>query len=110
VKLLKAIIRPAKIEDVRAVVVDEGVPGLTVTEVRGYGRQKGHASVYRGHEYGVTLVPKIEVEVVAPDHLVADEVFAIVNAAQTGAVGDGRVFVLPVERSYRIRTGEVDPL
>ena len=79
---------------------------MTVTEVRGYGKQKGHTAIYRGQEYEVSLLPKMEVEVVAPDHLVETRIAAIIDAAKTGVIGDGRVFVLPVERSYRIRTGE----
>jgi nitrogen regulatory protein PII len=85
-----------------------GVSGLTVTEVRGHGRQKGHREIYRGQEYDISLLPKIEVEVVVSDELLDSAVGAIVAAARTGEVGDGRVFVSPVERAFRIRTGEAD--
>ena len=81
-------------------------PGMTVTEVRGHGKQKGHTAIYRGKEYDVSLLPKMEIEVVVPDNLVDDAVAAIIQAARTGEIGDGRVFVIPVEQSYRIRTGE----
>jgi nitrogen regulatory protein P-II 2 len=107
-KLVKAIIRPDKVDAVRQAVNSAGISGLTVTEVRGHGKQKGHTAVYRGQEYEVSLLPKMEVEVVAPDSLVADLVAAIIAAAKTGAIGDGRVFVIPVEKSYRIRTGELE--
>ena len=105
-KLLKAIIRPDKVDAVRAAVNGVGIPGMTVTEVRGHGKQKGHTAIYRGKEYDVSLLPKMEIEVVVPDNLVDDAVAAIIQAARTGEIGDGRVFVIPVEQSYRIRTGE----
>jgi nitrogen regulatory protein PII len=108
--LLKAIVRPEKVDAVREAVSAVGLPGLTVTEVRGHGKQKGHTAIYRGQEYAVTLLPKMEVEVVVPDHLADELAAAIMEAAKTGTIGDGRVFVIPVERSYRIRTGEADPL
>ena len=108
--LLKAIVRPEKVDAVREAVSAVGLPGLTVTEVRGHGKQKGHTAIYRGQEYAVTLLPKMEVEVVVPDHLIDELASAIMEAAKTGTIGDGRVFVIPVERSYRIRTGEADPL
>jgi nitrogen regulatory protein PII len=82
------------------------LPGMTVTEVRGHGKQKGHMAIYRGKEYDVSLLPKMEIEVVVPDELVDEAVAAIIEAARTGEIGDGRVFVIPVEQSYRIRTGE----
>jgi len=107
-KLIKAIVRPNRVDDVREALEKMNIPGMTVTEVRGHGRQKGHTAVYRGKEYNVTLLPKIEIEVVAQDNLADDVVRAIVNAAKTGEIGDGRVFVLPVEQSYNIRTGESD--
>jgi nitrogen regulatory protein PII len=110
VKLLKAIIRPEKVDDVQEAVLGAGVPGLTITEVRGHGKQKGHTAVYRGQEYAVSLLPKLQVEVVVPDHLAEDVTLAIMEAAKTGSIGDGRVFIIPVEQSFRIRTGEVDPL
>jgi nitrogen regulatory protein PII len=108
--LLKAIVRPEKVDAVREAVSAVGLPGLTVTEVRGHGKQKGHTAVYRGQEYAVTLLPKMEVEVVVPDHLADELAAAVMEAAKTGTIGDGRVFIIPVERSYRIRTGEADPL
>src|SRR5262245_6448846 len=107
-KILKAIIRPDKVDSVRDAINSVGITGLTVTDVRGHGKQKGHTAVYRGQEYAVTLLPKMQIEVVVADHLVEEAVGAIMEAAKTGAVGDGRVFVMPVEKSYRIRTGEVD--
>lgn len=107
-KLIKAIIRPTKLDEVKDALGQAGAPGLTVTEARGHGRQKGHTAVYRGKEYEISLLPKMEVDVVVDDHLVDATVEAIVAAARTGEVGDGRVLVLPVERTYRIRTGEVD--
>jgi nitrogen regulatory protein PII len=84
------------------------VSGMTVTEVRGHGKQKGHTAIYRGKEYNVSLLPKMQIEVVVPDLLVRDCITAVIEAARTGEIGDGRVFVLPVEQSYKIRTGERD--
>ena len=109
-KLLKAIVRPDKVDAVREAVNASGVSGMTVTEVRGHGHQKGHTAIYRGQEYAVNLLPKMEVEVVVPDHLADELAAAMMEAAKTGTIGDGRVFVIPVEKSYRIRTGELDPL
>ena len=105
-KLLKAIIRPNKVDDVKDALAKLNISGMTVTEVRGHGKQKGHTAVYRGKEYNVSLLPKMQVEVVVPDTVAEEEIRAIVEAARTGEIGDGRVFVLPVEQSYRIRTGE----
>ena len=105
-KLIKAIVRPNKVDDVKEALGAVGLPGMTVTEVRGHGKQKGHTAIYRGKEYDVSLLPKMEIEVVVPDNLVDDAVAAIITAARTGEIGDGRVFVIPVEQSYRIRTGE----
>jgi nitrogen regulatory protein PII len=107
-KLLKAIIRPNKIDDVKDALAKLNISGMTVTEVRGHGKQKGHTAVYRGKEYNVSLLPKMQVEVVVTDTIAEDAIRAIVEAARTGEIGDGRVFVLPVERAYRIRTGEQD--
>lgn len=107
-KLIKSIVRPNKVDDVRDALTTLGVPGMTVTEVRGHGRQKGHTAIYRGKEYNVTLLPKVEIEVVVPDAIVDDVIKAVAAAARTGEIGDGRVFVLPVEQSYNIRTGERD--
>ena len=105
-KLLKAIIRPNKIDDVKDALARLSISGMTVTEVRGHGKQKGHTAVYRGKEYNVSLLPKMQVDVVVPDSIADDAIRAIVEAARTGEIGDGRVFVLPVETAYRIRTGE----
>ncbi len=107
-KLLKAIIRPNKVDDVKDALSKLNLSGMTVTEVRGHGKQKGHTAVYRGKEYNVSLLPKMQVEVVVADSIAEDAIRAIVEAARTGEIGDGRVFVLPVEQSYRIRTGERD--
>jgi len=107
-KLIKSIVRPNKIDEVRDALEKLSVPGMTVTEVRGHGRQKGHTAVYRGQEYQVTLIPKVEIEVVVPDAVVDDVIRAITKAARTGEIGDGRVFVQDVERAYKIRTGEME--
>ena len=105
-KLLKIIIRNEKFEEVKESLTAMHVTGMTVTEVRGHGKQKGHSAVYRGKEYNVTLLPKMEIECVVPDHLVDDAIRAIIEAARTGEIGDGRVFVLPVLQSHFIRSGE----
>ena len=107
-KLLKSIIRPNKVDEVKDALAKVGVSGMTVTEVRGHGKQKGHTAIYRGQEYAVSLLPKMEVEVVVPDGIIEDAVKAIIQAARTGEIGDGRVFVFPVDQSYRIRTGELE--
>ena len=105
-KMLKAIIRPNKVDDVKDALAKLNIAGMTVTEVRGHGKQKGHTAIYRGKEYNVSLLPKMEIEVVVPENLADDAIKAIIAAARTGEIGDGRVFVLPVLESYRIRTGE----
>ena len=107
-KLLKAIIRPNKLEEVKDALTALNVTGMTVTEVRGHGRQKGHKAVYRGTEYSVTLLPKIMIELVLTDDRVEDTLKAIIATARTGEIGDGRVFILPVDHGYNIRTGERD--
>jgi nitrogen regulatory protein P-II 2 len=107
-KLVKAIVRPNKVDDVKEALAKVQISGMTVTEVRGHGRQKGHTAVYRGSEYEVTLLPKMEIETVVPEHLVDAAIQAISSAARTGEIGDGRVFVLPVDYGYNIRTGERD--
>ncbi len=107
-KLIKSVVRPNKVDEVREALEKAGVPGMTVTEVRGHGRQKGHTAVYRGKEYNVTLLPKVEIEVVVPDAQADEVVRAIMAAARTGEIGDGRVFVEHVTESYNIRTGERD--
>jgi nitrogen regulatory protein P-II 1 len=107
-KLIKCIVRPNRVDDVREALEQMNVPGMTVTEVRGHGRQKGHTAIYRGKEYSVTLLPKVEIEVVVQDAVADDVIAAVIKAARTGEIGDGRVFVTPVEHSYNIRTGERD--
>jgi len=107
-KLIKSVIRPNKVDDVRAALERLNLAGMTVTDVRGHGRQKGHTAVYRGKEYEVSLLPKVEIEVVVPNDVVEEVIQAVIAAAQTGEIGDGRVFVLPVEAGYNIRTGERD--
>ena len=107
-KLVKAIVRPNKVDEVKEALSRLSISGMTVTEVRGHGKQKGHTAVYRGKEYDVSLLPKMEIEVVVPDEMVDEVIGAIVEAARTGEIGDGRVFVIPIERTYRIRTGERD--
>ena len=105
-KLIKCIIRPNKVDDVKDALSRLSVSGMTVSEVRGHGKQKGHTAIYRGKEYNVSLLPKMEIEVVVPDDLVDEAIKAIIQAARTGEIGDGRVFVIPVSHSYKIRTGE----
>ena len=105
-KMIKSIIRPNKVDDVKDALAKLNIAGMTVTEVRGHGKQKGHTAIYRGKEYNVSLLPTMEIEVVVPDNLADDAIKANVTAARTGEIGDGRVFVMPVQESYRIRTGE----
>jgi len=107
-KKIEAIIKPFKLDDVKEALQDIGLQGLTVTEAKGFGRQKGHTELYRGAEYVVDFLPKIKIELVLPDHRVDAAVDAIQNAAQTGRIGDGKIFILPVEGAIRIRTGETD--
>ncbi|RPH64736.1 MAG: P-II family nitrogen regulator [Acidobacteria bacterium] len=107
-KLIKAIVRPNKVDDIKDALGKVNISGMTVTEVRGHGRQKGHTAIYRGKEYNVSLLPKMEVEVVVTDDLVEAAIQAIMGSARTGEIGDGRVFVIPVEHGYNIRTGERD--
>jgi nitrogen regulatory protein PII len=107
-KLITAIIKPFKLDDVRAALSEIGISGMTVTEVKGFGRQRGHTELYRGAEYVVDFVPKTRVEVAVKDALVDQVVEAIVGAAKTGKVGDGKIFVAEIERVLRIRTGESD--
>jgi len=108
VKKVEAIIKPFKLDDVREALSEIGVTGMTATEVRGFGRQKGHTELYRGAEYVVDFLPKIKIEVVLPEDLAERAVEVIMNAARTGKIGDGKIFVSPVERVVRIRTGEED--
>jgi len=105
-KKIDAIIKPFKLEDVKDALSEIGIEGMTVTEVKGFGRQKGHTEIYRGSEYTVDFLPKIKIEVVLPDNLVHSAVEAIVKAAKTGKIGDGKVFISPVENVVRIRTEE----
>ena len=107
-KLVTAIIKPHKVEDVKEALTAFGVKGLTISEASGYGRQKGQTEVYRGTEYTVDIVPKVRIEVVADDPDAADIASVIVNAARTGRIGDGKVWISPVEQVIRIRTGELD--
>jgi nitrogen regulatory protein PII len=109
-RLIKSIVRPNKVDEVKDALEKIGISGMTVTEVRGHGKQKGHTAIYRGKEYNVSLLPKMQIEVVVADSVVDDAIKAIVTSARTGEIGDGRVFVLPVEQTYRIRTGERDAL
>ncbi len=104
--LIKAIVRPNKVDEVKEALGKVQVTGMTVTEVRGHGQQKGHTAIYRGKEYNVSLLPKMCIETVVSDDLVEPVVGAIIKAARTGEIGDGRVFVTPVSQSYKIRTGE----
>ncbi|MBP1656246.1 MAG: glnB [Bacteroidetes bacterium] len=105
-KKIEAIIRPFRIDDVREALAEIGVKGMTLTEVKGYGRQKGHTELYRGSEYQIDFLPKIKLEVVVPDSLEAQVVDTIVRTAKTGQVGDGKIFVMAVEDAVRVRTGE----
>jgi nitrogen regulatory protein P-II 1 len=107
-KKIEAIIKPFKLDEVREGLSEVGITGLTVTEVKGFGRQKGHTELYRGAEYVVDFLPKIKVEVVLGDDMVDQAVEAIVKAAHTGKIGDGKIFVSPVEQVIRIRTGETN--
>jgi nitrogen regulatory protein P-II 2 len=107
-KLVIAIIKPFKLEEVRDALTAIGVHGMTVTEVKGYGRQKGHMEIYRGAEYAVNFLPKVRLEVAVPTDLAVLAVEAIGTAAKTGQIGDGKIFVAPIEQAVRIRTGETD--
>ena len=108
-KLIMAIIKPFKLDEVRESLTPLGVQGLTVTEVKGFGRQKGQTEIYRGAEYQVNFLPKVKIEVVVGDELVEQVIEAITKAAQTGRIGDGKIFITPVEDVIRIRTGERGP-
>jgi nitrogen regulatory protein P-II 2 len=107
-KIVMAIIKPFKLEEVRDALTGLGVHGLTVTEVKGYGRQKGHTEIYRGAEYAVSFLPKLKIEVAVASDLVPSVVESITAAARTGQIGDGKIFVTALERAVRIRTGETD--
>lgn len=107
-KLITAIIKPFKLDDVREALYDVGVTGITMTEVKGFGRQKGHTELYRGAEYVVDFLPKIKVEIATTDEMVEPVIEAIISAANTGKIGDGKIFITPLEGVIRIRTGEMD--
>ena len=105
-KMITAIIKPFKLDDVREALTELGITGMTVSEVKGFGRQRGHTEVYRGAEYAVDFLPKVKIEVVLPDDQIERTVEVIIEAARSGKIGDGKIFVLPVEEVIRIRTGE----
>ena len=107
-KIVMAVIKPFKLDDVREALTSVGIQGLTVTEVKGYGRQKGHTEIYRGAEYAVSFLPKIKIEIAVTADLVDRAVEAISAAARTGQIGDGKIFVIPLDKAVRIRTGETD--
>ena len=107
-KLITAIIKPFKLEDVRTALTDIGLQGMTIEEVKGFGRQKGHTELYRGAEYIIDFVPKLKLQVVVPDDKLDQATESIINAANTGKIGDGKIFVSSIEQSIRIRTGETD--
>jgi nitrogen regulatory protein P-II 1 len=107
-KKIEAIFKPFKLDEVREALSEIGVSGLTVTEVKGFGRQKGHTELYRGAEYVVDFLPKVKVEVVVPDKLMESAIDGIIKAARTGKIGDGKIFISSVEQVIRIRTGETD--
>jgi len=107
-KKIEAIIKPFKLDDLKEALQDLGVQGMTVAEVKGFGRQKGHSEIYRGAEYIVDFIPKIKVEIVIKAEMADKAVEAIMNTVRTGKIGDGKIFVLPVEQVHRIRTGETD--
>ena len=108
-KLVMAIIKPFRLDDVRTALAEAGVEGMTVSEVKGYGRQRGHTEIYRGAEYAVEFVPKVRIEVVVDDDLADKLVETIAHTAQTGRIGDGKIFVLDIQEAVRIRTGETGP-
>src|SRR5471030_327597 len=107
-KKIEAIIKPFKLEDVKTALAELGIQGLTVSEVKGFGRQQGHTEIYRGSEYAVDFLPKIKIEIVMADSLVKDAVAAIVSSAKTGKIGDGKIFVSTIDEAIRIRTDEKD--
>lgn len=106
-KKIEAIIKPFKVEEVKEALNEIGIEGMTVTEVKGFGRQKGHTEIYRGSEYTVDFLPKIKIEIVLADNAVDSAIAAIIRSAKTGKIGDGKVFVLPIENAIRIRTEEI---
>ena len=108
-KMVMAVIKPFKLDDVREALADAGVAGITATEVKGFGRQKGHTELYRGAEYVIDFLPKVKIEVVVEDSLTENVVEAITNAARTGRIGDGKIFVMDIDQAIRIRTGDRGP-
>ena len=107
-KKIEAIIKPFKLDDVREALTEIGITGMTVTEVKGFGRQKGHTEIYRGAEYAVEFLPKVKLELILPEEMVERAIETIVETARSGKIGDGKIFVYPVEQVIRIRTGETD--
>jgi nitrogen regulatory protein P-II 1 len=107
-KKVEVIIKPFKLDDVKAALNDIGIKGMTISEVKGYGRQKGHTEIYRGAEYKVDFLPKIKMEIIVESEMVDKVIEVVVEAARTGKIGDGKIFVLPVEKTVRVRTGETD--
>ena len=107
-KKIEAIIKPFKLDDVRDALTEIGITGMTVTEVKGFGRQKGHTEIYRGAEYAVDFLPKVKLELILPEEMVERAIETIVETARSGKIGDGKIFVYPVEQVIRIRTGETD--
>nr|WP_314484089.1 P-II family nitrogen regulator [uncultured Kingella sp.] len=107
-KKIEAIIKPFKLDDVREALTEIGITGMTVTEVKGFGRQKGHTEIYRGAEYAVDFLPKVKLELILPEKMVERAIETIVETARSGKIGDGKIFVYPVEQVIRIRTGETD--
>ncbi len=107
-KKIEAIIQPFKLEEVKAALIKAGVEGITVSEVRGHGRQKGHTEVYRGHEYQVDLLPKVKLEMVVPDALASPTIEALLTSARTGKIGDGKIFVATIDDAIRIRNGDLN--
>jgi len=107
-KLISAVIKPFKLDEVREALTEAGVGGMTISEVKGYGRQKGHKEIYRGAEYQISFLPKIKIEVAVPEELVSRTIEIIADTARTGEIGDGKIFVTPIDHAVRIRTGESD--
>jgi nitrogen regulatory protein P-II 1 len=105
-KQIEAIIKPFKLDEVKEALTKVGIQGMTITEVKGFGRQKGHTELYRGAEYSVDFLPKVKIQILVPDDKVSQVIEAVVNTARTGKIGDGKIFVIPVEEVIRIRTGE----
>lgn len=106
-KKIEAIIKPFKLDEVKEALAELGIEGMTVSEVKGFGRQKGHTEIYRGSEYTVDFLPKVKIEIIVPDSLVEKAITAISSAAKTGKIGDGKIFIIPIEQAVRIRTGEL---